>query len=203
MRAKRWYDYFWLWAILYFALGFFNIAFAWLGLFDFTVPLLFAVFGGNKWFCNHMCGRSQLFVLLAKKCGCCRQRPAPRWLSAPWFRYAFLAFFMTMFGSMLWQTYLVYGGSAALSETVTLLWSFKLPWHWAYTAGSVPDWAAQFSFGFYSVMLTSALLGLTVMALYRPRTWCGFCPMGTMTQLICKARQSGGTPSDASARVSS
>ena len=37
-------------------------------------------------------------------------------------------------------------------------------------------------------MLTSLLLGLTVMVLYKPRTWCAFCPMGTMTQGICKLK---------------
>ena len=37
-------------------------------------------------------------------------------------------------------------------------------------------------------MLTSLLLGLIVMVLYKPRTWCAFCPMGTMTQGICKLK---------------
>ena len=36
--------------------------------------------------------------------------------------------------------------------------------------------------------LRGLLLGLAVMALYRPRTWCAFCPMGTMTQGICRLR---------------
>ena len=49
-------------------------------------------------------------------------------------------------------------------------------------------WVAQFSFGFYSLMLTSLLLGLIVMVLYKPRTWCAFCPMRTMTQDICKLK---------------
>jgi len=26
------------------------------------------------------------------------------------------------------------------------------------------------------------------MVLFKPRSWCVYCPMGTMTQLICKAR---------------
>ena len=26
------------------------------------------------------------------------------------------------------------------------------------------------------------------MVLYKPRTWCAFCPMGTMTQGICKLK---------------
>ena len=31
-------------------------------------------------------------------------------------------------------------------------------------------------------------LGLIVMVLYKPRTWCTFCPMGTMTQGVCKLK---------------
>ena len=34
-KAKHWYDYLWVCAILYFTLGFFNILFAWLGMIDF------------------------------------------------------------------------------------------------------------------------------------------------------------------------
>lgn len=26
---------------------------------------------------------------------------------------------------------------------------------------------------------------------YRPRTWCVFCPMGNMTQMICKIKKGG------------
>ena len=96
---------------------------------------------------------------------------------------------MAMFGNMLWQTYLVATQAQSLREVVTLLWTFKLPWAWAYTAGSSSAWVAQYAFGFYSVMLTSMLLGLAVMALFKPRTWCTFCPMGTMTQMICKMKK--------------
>lgn len=46
MKAKHWYDYLWVYAIIYFALGFFNILFAWLGMIDFLLPLLLAIFGG-------------------------------------------------------------------------------------------------------------------------------------------------------------
>ena len=63
-----------------------------------------------------------------------------------------------------------------------------VPWSFAYTDGSVPAWVAQFSFGFYGLMLTSALIGIIVMALYKPRSWCTFCPMGTLTQGICKLK---------------
>ena len=43
-------------------------------------------------------------------------------------------------------------------QAVTLLWTFKLPWRWAYHGSLVSPWTAQFAFGFYSVMLTSTVL---------------------------------------------
>ena len=52
MKQKHWYDYLWIWTIIYFVLGFFNILFAWLGMIDFLVPLIIALFGGGKAFCN-------------------------------------------------------------------------------------------------------------------------------------------------------
>lgn len=188
---KHWYNYLWIWTILYFTLGFFNILFAWLGMIDFLVPLVIAITFGNKWFCNHLCGRGQLFTVVGKKLHCSRMKPAPRWLTSKWFRYGFLVFFLVMFGNILYQTWRVFGGAQSLRQSIKLFWTFRVPWNWAYTAGTAPDWVAQFSFGFYSLMLTSTLIGFIVMALFRPRTWCGFCPMGCMTQLICKAKQHG------------
>ena len=82
----------------------------------------------------------------------------------------------------------MFSRAQGLREAVTLLWTFKLPWHWAYHGTVISDGMAQFAFGFYSVMLTSTVLGLVTMVLFKPRSWCVYCPMGTMTQGICKIR---------------
>lgn len=184
---KRWSDYLWIGELLYLTLGLFNILFAWLGMLFFLIPLLVAVFGGNKVYCNRYCGRGQLFGLLGGKLHLSRNVPPPPFLRSRWFRYGFLAFFMVMFARMLVLTYQVFAG-APLQQTVTLLWMFKLPWQWADVAMAAP-WAAQFAFGFFSVMLTSTVLGIATMVLLRPRTWCVYCPMGTMTQGICQLKQ--------------
>lgn len=186
MKRKHWYDYLWLWTICYFVLGYFNILFAWLGMIDFMVPLLIAIIGGNKTFCNRYCGRGQLLQVVGSKCSC--NRATPKFMSSKWFRYGFLVFFMSMFANMLFQTYLVAAGANSLTEALKLFWTLRVPWDWAYTAGTTADWVAQFSFGFYSMMLTSALIGLIVMVLFKPRTWCVFCPMGSMTQAVCKLK---------------
>lgn len=191
-KAKKWYDYLWIVSALYLILGFFNILFAWLGLICFFVPLAIAIISGNKSYCNRYCGRGQLFQLLGERLHLSRNRPVPRFLKQKWFRYGFLIFFLAMFLNILFTTYLVAAGASSLREVVTLLWTFRLPWHFAASsAASVTPWVAQFAFGFYSVMLTSTVLGLITMALFKPRSWCVYCPMGTMTQGICQLRHRG------------
>ena len=184
---KHWYDYMWIVSATYLTLGFFNILFAWLGLLCFMIPLCIAVFGGNKSYCNRYCGRGQLFQVIGGNLGLSRKKNPPRFLYSKWFRYGFLTFFMTMFVLMLVSTYQVFAGAADLREVVKLLWVFKLPWNWTNTS-FVPPWVAQFAFGFYSVMLTSTVLGLITMMLFKPRSWCVYCPMGTMTQGICQLK---------------
>ena len=56
-KNKKWSDYLWLISATYFILGFFNIVFAWLGVICFLIPLLMAIFGGGKGYCNNYCGR--------------------------------------------------------------------------------------------------------------------------------------------------
>ena len=186
--SRHWYDYLWVASLTYLILGFFNILFAWLGLLCFFIPLLIALVKGTKGYCNRYCGRGQLFSLLGGRLGLSRKRDVPDWMKSRAFRYGFLIFFFIMFFQMLWTTYLVFAGAADLRQAVTLLWTFRLPWHWAYHGTLLHSGVAQFAFGFYSVMLTSTVLGLVTMVLFKPRSWCVYCPMGTMTQLICKAK---------------
>lgn len=189
-RTKHWYDYLWIWAIVYFSLGMFNILFAWLGMIDFCVPLFFAVFRGSKKFCSSYCDRGQLLALLGGRAGLSMGRPTPRWMSSKAFRFGFLLFFTVMFANMIFQTWLTAAGASSLVESIKLFWTFSVPWNRAYSPGLVPDWVARYSFGLYGMMLTSMLIGLIVMIPYRPRTWCSFCPMGTATQMICRLKAS-------------
>lgn len=187
-KKKHWYDYLWIVTPIYLGLGFFNILFAWLGMIFFCLPLLISIFGGGKLYCNRYCDRGQFLSLLGGRLKLSRNRPTPRWMRSQAFRYGFLIFFFIMFFQMLWTTYLVGAGARNLGEFVKLFWTFRVPWHWAYHGTIFAPWVAQFAFGFYSIMLTSTLIGVIVMVLFKPRSWCVFCPMGTMTQLICRLR---------------
>lgn len=187
MKQKHWYHYLWIWSILYFSLGFVNILFAWLGLISFCLPLLFAIIGGNKLFCNRYCDRGQLLRFLGSQLGFSKRHNMPAWMYGKAFRYGFMVFFFAMFGNIIYTTWLVSSGAASLQEFVTLFWTFQLPWHWVYS-GNVAPATAQFAFGLYSLMLTSEIMALVAMLYYRPRAWCAFCPMGTLTQGICQIK---------------
>ncbi|CEO07209.1 membrane protein [[Clostridium] sordellii] len=184
---KKFTDYMWIISALYLFLGLFNILFAWLGLLCFFIPLIISFSGGGKLYCNKYCGRGQLLKLMGNKLKLSRYKDIPMFLKSKYFRYGFLTFFMTMFILMLFNTYLVFNGTNELKEFIKILWTFKLPWNWVNTS-MVSPWVAQFAFGFYSIMLTSTILGVVTMILYKPKSWCVYCPMGTMTQLISKAK---------------
>ena len=180
---NKWYEYLWIAEVLYLILGIFNILFAWLGIIFFVLPIVLAIFTGSKVYCNRFCGRGQLFGMLGKKGKLSLNNRLPKFLKSPIFRYAFLTFFMAMFSLMLYNTYKVFTG-APLKETITLLWTFKLPWGWS-DVSMISLGIAQFAFGFFGVMLTATTLGLITMFIFKPRSWCVYCPMGTMTQGIC------------------
>lgn len=185
---KRWYNYLWLWSILYLLLGLFNIMFAWLGMIMFCLPLIIAVTAGSKSFCSRYCDRGQLLRMMGTQLGLSRYHDVPGWLKSRWFRYGFMVFFLAMFANVLYATWLVGAGSRSLHEAITLFWMFDVPWHWEHTA-AVPLWAVQFAFGLYSLMVTSLALSILTLLIYKPRSWCVYCPMGTMTQMICRAKE--------------
>ncbi|MDB8793733.1 4Fe-4S binding protein [Romboutsia sp. 1001216sp1] len=187
MKKKTWKEYMWILSALYLFLGLFNILFAWLGLLCFTIPLVMAILGKGKAYCNTYCGRGQLLNLMGNKMKLSKYNDIPKFLKSKWFRYGFLIFFMTMFINMLFMTYLVFNQTNSLKEVITILWTFKMPWKVA-NISMVSPWVAQFAFGFYSMMITSTLLGVITMILYKPRSWCVYCPMGTMTHIISKAK---------------
>lgn len=89
MKAKKWYDYLWIAELLYLALGLTNILFAWLGMLFFSIPLLIALFGGGKAYCNRYCGRGQLIGILGNKLKLSRNVPPPKFLCSKWFAMDF------------------------------------------------------------------------------------------------------------------
>lgn len=179
---NKWYDYLWLLVIAQLILGLFNILFGLIGLMFFIVPLYFAVFKGNKKYCEKYCGRGQLYELLGKDSS--RYKNNPKWMKNKVFLYGFMVLFFGSFILMLVHAFLVFKGWP-LSEKIIMFWSFNFPWNWAHNT-NVPAWLTQFAYGFYGLSASIIILGLIMMYFFKPRSWCVICPMSTATKCICK-----------------
>ncbi|NIZ40716.1 4Fe-4S binding protein [Spirochaetales bacterium BR193] len=182
-KQKRWHRHLWIISILYFSLGLFNILFAWLGLICIVTPIISAIMKNDKSFCYNYCPRSKVLDLLGHRLKLSRHKAPPAFLSHPWFRKGFMfLFFGTAF--TIYCTTLIRIGGRPTQEILISLWQFHLPWTVRHI-NAVPPPLALFALSSYSAMIVSMILSIVTMLLYRPRSWCAYCPMGTLTQSIC------------------
>lgn len=179
MSKTHWYDWLWVAMITYLLLPLQNILFAWIGLAFMITPVLIAVFMGTKAYCNKYCGRGQLYQLFGGKLKLSRNVNPPRFLRARWFRYSFLVLFAVKFTMMIYASYTALSGA----EQAALSWVLKRPWDLANS-----PFALQVASSIYMAMLATTVFGVLTMILFKPRSWCVYCPMGTMTQEICRLR---------------
>jgi polyferredoxin len=180
-----WTDYLWLASIAYFVLGFFNILFAWLGLLCIATPILQASLKNDKSFCYNGCPRSKLLDILGNTLKLSPHRRPPALLSHRWFRKIFMILF---FGSMyvVFCTTLITLNQRPLSSSIIGLWQQYNPRAIQHLDKVPNNFLRMFALASYTSMSISLVLGVITMLLYKPRTWCAFCPMGTLTQSICQ-----------------
>jgi Fe-S-cluster-containing hydrogenase component 2 len=183
-KFKNWSDYLWIASLFYFVSSSINIVFAYLGMICFITPLVLALIKRKKSYCQHFCGRSKIFEIVGVRFLLSLCRLPPAFLNTAWFRYSFLIFFMTMFGLVIFESVMVSRG-ADLNAVLKLFWLIDIPWT-PYHPISLHPAMIQFAFGFFSLMLTSTTLGILTGLIFRPRTWCVYCPMGTMTSMISR-----------------
>lgn len=96
-----------------------------------------------------------------------------------------LIYFSLNFFMILMSTFMVFMDKREPLDKIRFLIAFQLPWDipQLLNIGLISDWAVHFSFRLYSMMFTTTTLGLLLALLYRPRTWCAICPMGTLANL--------------------
>ncbi len=128
--------------------------------------LLFSFFKGRYW-CGNVCGHGSLYDHLLLPFS--RNRQAPAFLRSKLFAIAFLGWFFFNFSRRIWGVFLNY------SVDSSQFWD---------------GLGLVFVMTYISVTLIGSTLGLTI----HPRTWCHFCPMGSMQKAMYKlGRKSGVT----------
>ena len=183
---KGWIKYSYLFTILFFILGFFNIVFGWLGFFCLIMPFVFVVKDNSKSWCKSYCPRANLFTRIFSKLGI--HRTAPKWLTNGRGKRVMLTYFSINFLMICLSTLMVFLDRRDPLEKVRFLMAFQLPWNMPnlLDIGVMPDWVVHLGFRVYSMMFTTTIIGLLVGYVYRARTWCAICPMGALSSLALR-----------------
>lgn len=185
---NNWKNYLYLWAILFFALGLFNIVFAWLGFVCMILPFILLARNKKKTWCQGYCPRANLFDVLFRGRSL-TGKSGPRWLVKGNTKWVMLVYFAFNLFILVMSTIMVYRGRIEAMEKIRFLIAFQLPWDipQLLQVGFVPEWALHLSFRIYSMMFTTTVLGLVLSWLFKPRTWCTICPINTVSDISVKA----------------
>lgn len=140
--------------VVYLALGWFFPVIGIVALVCMIGPVLTSIWRGRYW-CGHFCPRGNMFDRLLSKYS--PHKPIPGFVRTSGFRLFMVLFIFTMFGIQLSQ--------ARWSEGGLALWS---------DIGRV----------FWTLILVTTVVGIVLAFIYAPRTWCSFCPMGTISRWV-------------------
>lgn len=190
-----WIKYSYLFTISFFILGIFNIIFAWIGFFCFIMPFVFVIKNKEKTWCKNYCPRSNLFNRVFSIMGL--KRSAPKWLVNGKGKRIMLTYFLINFSMICLSTLMVFLDKRDPVEKVKFLLAFQLPWNMPnlLDVGIMPDWVVHLGFRVYSMMFTTISIGLLLGFLYKARTWCAICPMGTLSSMALEKQNHTATKS--------
>lgn len=181
---KNWTNYLYVVTIVFFALGFFNILFGWLGFICMLLPFILLYRDRKKTWCNAYCPRGNLFGVLFKNRSL-TGKSGPDWLIRGKTKWVMLGYFTINLFVLTMSTIMVFKGKREPLEIIRFMMVLGLPWEipQLIEIPAMQDWVSHLSFRIYSMMFTTTILGLVLGWFYRPRTWCTICPINTLSDM--------------------
>ena len=146
--------------IAYIIIGWFYPVIGLIALICMIGPVLTSIWRGRFW-CGNVCPRGNLYDRLLSKYS--PHRPIPAFVRTFGFRLFMVFFIFGMFGTQL---------------TLTVPWS----------EGGLPMWSG-IGRVFWTIIVMTTIVGVTLSFIYAPRTWCSFCPMGTISSWVAPKHQ--------------
>lgn len=135
--------------------------------------VMLSLLRGRYW-CGNICPHGSLFDVATIKLS--RMRPIPTFFRSPALKWAFFVFFMAMFAFRLYGAF-GYRGDPLFVDRLGMVF------------------VRQY-------LLWPTLVGLVLAFLVKPRTWCTFCPMGTMQEIVYRAGTRLGINSNTDVKLS-
>lgn len=180
-----------LWSIftlIYFLLGFINIAFAYLALVCMTLPFLLLIREKKNRWCGGVCPRADyLSFLRFFNVGL----KSPSWLLGDKMKGNILMYFCLNMMFIVLSTVAVGQGSMAAIERVRLFIFLEIPREMPqlWKPFLLSPTLSHLAFRLYSVMLSSTILGTVLAVLFKPRSWCAICPVMTLSTNYLKKKK--------------
>ena len=181
LHKKNLLDGLFIGTILFFVLGMIHITLAVLGIICMVLPFLLRAWSGKKLWCTTYCPRASLFNKLLKPISL--HLKSPKWLFSKKAKKAVLIFFFINLFFITMSTLMVALGRIEPMLYLRLFIAFKIPLALPqFITIDAPQYLMHLGYRFYSVMLTTTMVGLILGILYRPRAWCNICPIQTLTK---------------------
>ena len=118
-------------------------------------PVMTSIWKG-RWWCGHVCPRGNMYDRLLSKYS--PHKPIPAFVRTFGFRLFMVFFIFAMFGTQL---------------------TFTVPW----SEGGLAMWSG-IGRVFWTIIVMTTIVGVTLSFIYAPRAWCSFCPMGTISHWV-------------------
>ena len=143
------------WILLaYIALGWFFPVIGLIAIVCMIGPVVTSIWKG-RWWCGHVCPRGNMYDRLLSKYS--PHKPIPAFVRTFGFRLFMVIFIFTMFGIQL----------------------SMVPW----SEGGMAMWSG-IGRVFWTIIIVTTIVGVVLSFIYAPRTWCSFCPMGTISRWV-------------------
>lgn len=182
--------YLFLITIFYFALGFVNIHFSLLGILCMTLPIILLLKDNKKTWCQGYCPRANLYAKSGKITSK-YSRKTPIFFINGKMKWIMLSYFIISLFIITMSTVKVASGAIPSMNIIRFLIVFPIK-------GQMPQlieisntvsWITHLSYRFYSMMMTTTILGLILALVYKPRTWCTICPIATVSDVYLKSKK--------------
>lgn len=173
--------------IMFFILGIINIHLSILGIICMALPFYLLFKTKKKTWCQGYCPRASLYTKSAKLKNS-KGLKTPLFFTKGKMKWIMLGYFVLSLTFIILTTIAVASGKKPPLNSLRFLMMLDLPFNLPQLSKITifPEWLTHLSYRFYSMMLTTTTIGLILGLIYKPRTWCTICPVGTLSDSIKK-----------------
>jgi len=166
--------------IIFFIAGIINISFSIFGLFCMIYPFVLYIKYKDKIWCKYFCPRAGFFTVILSKISL-KLKP-PKWLFGETTIQFVIYYFIINTVFIIFSTVMVALHRLHPMNFLRFFMIFRVPINFPQLLSiNLPNFISHFGYRVYSMMFTSFSIAVILGIIFKPRTWCGFCPIRTLT----------------------